>query len=149
MIHIGIEVTPDLGDFVEGLRKDIEGRISSGFKSVLAAAESGAKERAPSHTGRLRQSIRAFLDAPLRGCLVSGAPYSSFLHEGTGLYGPRKRPITIGPKKKDALAWQGAGHPVRKVVQRGIRPVDFIRDALNEALLKKAFEQGLETQVRK
>jgi hypothetical protein len=55
--------------------------------------------------------------------------YAKYVHDGTGIYGPLKRPIIILPTNKKALYWKGAKHPVRKVIQKGIRPNTFLSRA--------------------
>ncbi len=46
----------------------------------------------------------------------------------------------IRPKKKKALFWPGAAHPVSVVRQKGIRPRDFVRRAIRGARLAEAFD---------
>jgi hypothetical protein len=136
-IRIGIE-----GD-ASALSAEVRSRVEAGLVNALNIAERTARERAPRKTGRLRQGIRAILaGGRLGGALVSLAPYSSYLHFGTGVYGPRKRPYTVVPRKKKALYWPGARHPVKRVFIRGIEPRDFLREAVRESLLREAFEEG-------
>jgi phage gpG-like protein len=72
--------------------------------------------RALSDTGRLRSSWhRKRVDR--RGfTIAAGVAYARYHQRGTGIYGPRKRPIT--PKTKKALAFSvrgGGRHVVRSV----------------------------------
>jgi hypothetical protein len=84
----------------------------------LLAIESAAVEEAPHVTGNLANSITTD-----RVSLVhAAAPYAQFVHEGTGLYGPRR--TQIKPKTKKALYWPGAIHPVASVA--GIKPNPFM-----------------------
>lgn len=99
----------------------------------VEAVELAAKAAAPSKSGKLRKSIRAFMLGPGGGVLVAEAPYARYLHEGTGVHGPKRKPYKIKPKRKLSLNWPGAGHPVRAVVHEGIKPRDFLRLAMTQA----------------
>jgi hypothetical protein len=110
---------------------DLHGRISRALADAhVRAVEGSARKRSPVRTGRLRDSISARLRGSAGGVLEATAPYAKYLHEGTGIYGPRKTPIAIEPKAKRALSWPGAAHPVRRVRQSGIKPRDFLRVAV-------------------
>lgn len=60
------------------------------------------------------------------------APYAIFVHEGTGIFGPKQRPYTIEARNKKALFWPGAQHPVKKVTIRGMRARPFLKQAFEE-----------------
>jgi hypothetical protein len=92
--------------------------------------EGEAKASAPSRTGTLKNAIRAYFLGEGRGVLEATATHAKYLHEGTGVYGPSRRPIVIKAKGKKAWYWPGARHPVKSVTQRGIRPRDFLRLAV-------------------
>ena len=114
----------------------------------VSAVEADAKRRAPLRTGRLRDSIRAYLAGTGRGVIEATAPYANYLHEGTGIYGPAGTLIVIEPRGKRALHWPGAAHPVRRVRQRGIRPRDFLRHAVRMYFASlRAFAAGLRMEV--
>ena len=124
---------------------DARGRTQKGFRAAVEALVKSAQQTAPVRTGALRDSVSAS-DATAEGGLSAkvtyGAPYASFLHEGTGIYGPRGKPIIIRPKKKKALFWPGAAHPVSVVRQKGIRPQGFVLKAIREARLARAFDDA-------
>ncbi|MCA1988375.1 MAG: hypothetical protein LDL07_04395 [Desulfarculus sp.] len=87
----------------------------------LLAVESASVEEAPVRTSNLRSAITTNAAEGL--VYVSGAaPYARYVHEGTGLYGPRRE--RIKPKTKKALMWPGAIHPVASVA--GIHPNPFM-----------------------
>ncbi len=140
MIRISVAVS---GDF-EGIRGEAEQRVRAGFARAVGAAEAQARASAPRRTGKLRDAIRAYLTGAMNAALVSAAPYSSYLHDGTGLYGPHNVPIIIRPVGKKALWWKGAPHPVKGVAIKGIRPGRFLRDAVRDSLLERAFDEGFE-----
>lgn len=66
------------------------------------------------------------------GIVGTNVRYARFIHDGTGLYGPRKR--LIRPVRAKALRWVGRdGNVVFARSSRGIRPRPFLRDALEAA----------------
>ncbi len=59
--------------------------------------------------------------------------YALFVHEGTGIYGPKGVPIT--PKRAKFLRWrkkQGGGYVYAKIV-KGMRPNPFLKNAISAA----------------
>ena len=95
------------------------------------------------NTGTLRSSITVQL------LMVNGVPivrigsplfYAIFVHDGTGIYGPRGTPITpvsakalVFPSKKfGAKSGKFAGLVVVKSV-KGMKPNPFLKDALSAA----------------
>lgn len=117
---------------VEALLRSENGPIGVDLWRRLYRVTAAAKRRCPRRSGRLGGSIRPSMRRDSRGLVgVVGTDveYALFVHEGTGLYGPRKRRIV--PVTKRALYWKGARHPVRSV--RGQRSNPFLRDALKEA----------------
>lgn len=78
-------------------------------------ARSNARRKAPVNTGHLRQSIG--MNTSVRGTRIfvrigtdvrsKGAPYGLYQELGTGIYGPRKTPIT--PKKRQFLKFKPKG----------------------------------------
>lgn len=58
-----------------------------------------AQRLAPKRSGRLASSINVNVKIRLSGLVVevgSDLSYARFVHDGTGIYGPRHRPITGG-----------------------------------------------------
>jgi hypothetical protein len=91
-----------------------------------------AKVLAPVDTGRLRGSIRTRVEA--RGLQVTGtvaatARHAVWVHEGTGLYGPRHTYIT--PRRGRYLVFPGrSGQTVFARRVAGVRPRRFLVQAL-------------------
>lgn len=98
----------------------------------------------PVNNGRLRSSItqevRSEQSGPV-GRVGTNVEYALFVHEGTGIYGPKGSPYTIVPRRRKALAfvWKGAPippngrggrHVYKRVTIKGTRPKPFLRDAL-------------------
>lgn len=90
------------------------------------------QDAVPKKTSTLVRSIRAVVerisDDLIEGKVGSHLEYARYLEEGTGIYGPAKRPIVIVPTTKRALFWGAfgaGGKPImaRRVVIKGIRPI--------------------------
>lgn len=82
-------------------------------------------------TGRLSQSHYVKRRGPLEiaigndAATADGKPYAKFLHDGTGIYGPKKRPIT--PKKADYLQFKlPNGQWVRTKSVKGVKPMKWL-----------------------
>ena len=138
MIRLSISASGDPA----GVIGDARQRLAKGFGAMVEALGKSAQQTAPVRTGALRDSVSVAYGGPLTGKVAYGAPYASFLHEGTGIYGPRGQMIIIRPKNKKALFWPGASHPVGVVRQKGIRPQGFVQRAIREAGLARAFDDA-------
>lgn len=75
--------------------------------------------------------------------IYNAQPYAKFLAEGTGIYGPRKAPIT--PAKKKAFAFYYS------ILKRWVvlRSIKGINPARFQTLMNYAQEKGTEIGVRK
>jgi hypothetical protein len=84
-------------------------------------------------TGRLRASINTQLvvrgDRPI-AIVGTNVRYARFVHDGTGIYGPRGR--VIRPKRRKFLRFRpkGTGRWVYARKVRGMRPNPFLANAL-------------------
>lgn len=109
-----------------------------------------ARRLAPVDEGRLRASLAVtFSKGPNNAPIArigSNLEYALYVHEGTGVYGPKGAPIT--PKSGSFLVWpvkNNSGSGVRRYSGgstaayafarqvRGVRPRPFLRDALDAA----------------
>lgn len=103
-------------------------------KKVEAKAKANLNNRSPRRvdTGRLRSSITTQLIS------VSGKPavrvgtnviYAIFVHDGTGIYGPKG--AYIYPKRKKYMSWKSkGGKRVFAVKTKGMKPNPFLADAV-------------------
>lgn len=95
-------------------------------------AEAKAKELAPKDTGYLAASIyQDFHPGSIETMsmeIVAGADYSLAVEKGTGIYGPRGRPIT--PKTKKVMRFPTAGKIVFAKRVSGQRGQHFMSRAL-------------------
>lgn len=72
--------------------------------------EADAKRRCPVDEGRLRNSIRSvYIASPSRPRVEvrAEANYARAVHDGTGIYGPRRAPIV--PVRARVLRWEARG----------------------------------------
>lgn len=106
-------------------------------KKVEAKAKRNLTNRAPQRvdTGLLRSSINTQL------LTIGGKPavrvgtnvfYAIYVHEGTGIYGPKGVPIR--PQRAKMLSWKTKGG--KRVYARqvkGMRPNRFLADAMDAA----------------
>jgi len=125
------------------LREEVRAGIARALEGIAEAMRREARSRAPRRTGRLAGSIDAMADTG-HGLVTlrAGAPHASFLHTGTGIHGPAHRPYIIRPRRKRALWWPGAPHPMGVVAHPGIRPRDYLREASAPEFIIHAFEDA-------
>jgi phage gpG-like protein len=83
--------------------------------------------------GELRKSIHV---SPVNGGAMVGANkvYARAVHEG-------RKAMLIRPRRKRALYWNGARHPVKKVFQRKREGKPFFRNAVDR------FERNLDKET--
>lgn len=112
----------------------------------MAAVQEKAKQehRFTARGGFLERSVTPFVSASgLLGRVYlseSIAPYGAYVHNGTGVYGPRHSPIV--PKTAQLLRWKGLDgkwHSAKSV--RGMKPDKFLYHAFDGA--KKAIRDGM------
>lgn len=84
--------------------------------------------RIPFKTGQLRKSITSQVLSDTEAVVGTNLYYARWVHDGTGLYGPMRRKIV--PKKKKALHWPGAAHPVKSI--KGMKARPFLAQAAEE-----------------
>lgn len=87
-------------------------------------------------TGRLSSSIKVekvTIDGVVAFKVGTTVPYWIYIHEGTGIYGPKGQPIK--PKNAKALRWRGpGGEAIFAKSVKGIKANPFLRDALNTVM---------------
>ncbi len=112
-------------------------------KSLLIIQRAATtRGRMPRDTGALASGWELNVGT-LRGILKNKMQYAIFVHEGTGIFGPFKRPIV--PKTKPFLAWQkdGIWHFAKSV--RGMKARPFLQQAVTEKEeeVNKIFNEAL------
>lgn len=91
----------------DGLRRRLEaiGDTQAVMKALQMSVVREAHARVPKKTGDLYRSIVPADLTPTRAKVVAAKEYARYVEEGTGVYGPKKKPIV--PKKAKALRWYG------------------------------------------
>lgn len=112
-----------------------------------------AKDRAPTDTTSLQSSIKHVWHPDRRflggGYVtfgpnvksVEGAPYDVYQEFGTGIYGPRKRPIKPRKAKHLTFKTKGGGWVSTKSV-RGVKAVKYMQRALDVPVFVDEFVRG-------
>lgn len=122
---------------IKKMVSDPKGPVARGVLRISKRVERRAKKLAPVDKGLLRASITTQLT--YRGGIPIGrvgtkVKYAIWVHEGTGIYGPRG--MLIRPKKAQFLVFRpkGSAQIIRAKSVRGMRPRPFLRDALSAVL---------------
>ena len=107
--------------------------------------QNAGRRRAPVDEGTLRNSIEYVVDvrpASTHVTVGSPLPYARYIHEGTGIYGPKGTPIT--PVTRQVLKFQVKGSTGKRRGKdaqwvfaksvKGIKPNPFLVDALVDVM---------------
>lgn len=122
-----------------------QGTVARDLLRRALKVESAAKRNLGSNpkrvdTGRLRASLTHEFATTGRTRMVArigtNVKHARFVHDGTGLYGPRH--ALIVPKSKKALRWTAKGGRGKKgyvfsKYSRGMKPNPFLKNALPSA----------------
>jgi len=147
MLDISIDFLekPDL--VIGRMAARIRTGIAAGIRRVTVAAEAVVVEEAPVREGNLRDAIMSFIRGAGRdteGHVVPTAPYSKYVHEGTGIYGPHGTPIV--PRVKKALAFTYGGRKVVVKSVKGQKKNPFVKRAkkrlTTEGIITREFWAG-------
>jgi hypothetical protein len=141
IMQTSLRVTVDTSKLVTALLKTGSSSLSTLRKEMGAQMErvqlSAKREhRFVTRGGMLANSILPFVSSSGllgRVYLDQGlAPYGAFVHNGTGIYGKRRKPIV--PRVAPLLRWRGLDgryHSAKSV--RGIKPDRFLYEAFKRA----------------
>jgi len=132
---------------------DPEASARAVLRDALQHMESSARLQAPQRTGNLARSISK--EGPVsigpgsyEGSVSTGidAPYARFVHEGTGIHGPKHQPIEALPG--NIMTFIGDGRRIFTRKTRGQKPNPFMdrayvetRDAYLPARVAKETER--------
>lgn len=116
-----------------GILQRKDGPVGRELERRRPQIESRARAEAPKRTGELARSVWSEVaEGPLRLVLGASADHAIFVHEGTGLWGPRRAPIVAKPGK--VFVFQGRdGKTVFTRRIRGQRPNRFLLRAVETA----------------
>lgn len=117
-----------------------DGDVGKAVRDVVTSTRNYAAALAPVDNGPLRASLRTKYEYSARyvkGWVYSDLDYALYVHEGTGVYGPKGQPIK--PKRGKYLVFQarnarttaaGRGNLVFARQVKGQRPQRFLLEAL-------------------
>jgi|GEM_PF-933029 len=137
MIETKIHFDKNPKEFLDVLSSDIRKGFRAGMMRATSAAEAVVVEEAPVREGNLRDAVMSTVKGEgvhVTGYVTPTAPYSEYVHRGTGIYGPYGTPII--PRKKKALAFTYGGRTLVRKSVRGQKPNPFVTRA------KKRLEEG-------
>ena len=144
-MNIICEIRPNISRLMNTIKDDTGGAQRAGMINLLTTIEALAVKDAPKRTSNLARTRTSNVNADgTRGRLSFTAPYAGYVHEGTGLFGPRHQ--RIRPTAKRALFWPGAKHPVRSTAGMKGRP--WVRQAAGEVNTGAVFEEGMQNYLK-
>ena len=110
------------------------GAVMGAWRSTVTKATYAIHDevfrRTPRVTGHLQRSLTTQVDPsplPMWGRIGTNVSYAPDVHFGT-------RAHEIRPRRKRALSWRGARHPVRRVWHPGTRAQPFMTEGMRAAL---------------
>lgn len=146
-----IEFRPRLEEAVRKAGGDISEAKRHGLIYAVERVEGALRQEVPVRSGNLASHGISSYVTDNEGVInitarnAAGDNYAVYLRYGTGIYGPKGRPIR--PTTKKALYFPGAKHPVKSV--KGIKPNDFDDRALRKANVQNSFETGVRNYLDK
>lgn len=130
-VSVSIEINNRL---IQRLLRSPAGPLARNMLTRGNRVRAEARRRINSRSGTLARSITVNIT------MVNGAAgvqvgtdlyYARYVHDGTGIYGPSRRPIR--PQRKKALAFSGRTGNVVVSSSRGQRGTKFLVEALRVA----------------
>lgn len=142
---MGVKVTVTLNEAeIQRLLRSPDGDVVKAVKRVATATANIARGLAPVDNGPLRASIRVSdvrtTAKEVKVWVYTPLEYGLYVHEGTGIYGPKGQPIR--PKRGQYLRFEarnarttapGRGTIVYARSVRGQRPNRYLLNALRRA----------------
>ena len=138
-------IADDLGTFavkVENMAHNqdkIQRAVNKSALSIEQQAKSNLTANGSVKTGHLRRHTVAQIGRLEATIHTSNIKYAPWVEKGTGAH-------TIRPKRKKALYWQGASHPVKSVRHPGSVAKPFLIPAFKQE--KPKFIQNLKEAIQ-
>jgi hypothetical protein len=143
-MEIIMTINPKPEKFMQKLKEDAPGAQRAGMINLVTTVEAIAVKEAPKRTSNLARTRTSEVnDDGTRGVLGFTAPYAVFVHEGTGIFGPRHQ--RIRPVAKRALFWPGAKHPVKST--KGMKGRPWVRHAADEVNAGAVYQEGMQNYL--
>lgn len=132
---MAVNVVIDINSkFVARLLRSPAGPLARNMLTRGNRVRREARRRINSRSGNLSRSIQVEVVVVNDGAGVrigTDLYYARFVHDGTGIYGPSRKPIK--PQSGKALAFDGRGGTVIVASSRGQRGTKFLVEALRAA----------------
>ena len=113
----------------EKFRKMNRQRLEKEFSIIDRAVIKHVEDEVPVKTGFLESKLRIRRTGHLQYTVSNDTKYDPYVQLGT-------KPRVIVPRKKKALYWPGAAHPVKMVNHPGTKANPYMARGLNKALRK-------------
>lgn len=111
---------------------ELEHQVNEVRHHVAKAVRDDARRYAPVKTGAMRATIHHTQHSRRTDRVYVGTGHWHYMEYGT-------LPHIIRPKKKKALFWAGADHPVKEVKHPGTPEFAFMRRALYQRRIVRRF----------
>lgn len=121
---------------LQNMLRNPKGQVARGILKIGKKVERRAKRLVPVDQGVLRNSISTELiirKGPVAR-IGTKAKYALYVHEGTGIYGPRGVPITPKHSKVMVFTSRKTGNLVYARSVKGMKGTPYLRDALLEVV---------------
>lgn len=142
-LEVKIEGLAKLREAFEQAPLIVGGELEKTVKNAGLRLQRIARIEAPHRTGMLQRSI--YLEyRPIEVSVFTVLDYAPFVHFGTKSH-------WIFPKKKKALYWEEAMHPVRAVLHPGTKPNPFFERAIESEkdYVQNLFDECLKRIINK
>ena len=139
-VNIEVEGLNDLIRDVKRAGGDARPLVTAALTNSATRTQSEQRRRAAHRTGTLQRSILPQVHYPTAEVEVH-EKYGIFVEKGTGIYGPRHRPIT--PKSAKVLAFKAGGSMVFTKKVLGMKPRPFFKPGWQAAqpFIRSQFDQ--------
>jgi phage gpG-like protein len=117
---------------VQKMLRNPKGQVAKGILKIGKKVERKAKRLVPVDHGVLRNSISTELIIR-RGPVArigTKVKYALYVHEGTGIYGPKNSPIIARPGKVMAFTLRKSGKLIFTKKIKGMKGTPYLRNAL-------------------
>lgn len=124
----------ELDKFTRDLEKqgaDVDALTAAAVTNSLNRIQSEQRKRAAHRTGTLQRSILTEKLGRLDGKVTATEKYATYIEYGTGVYGPKRQPIT--PKSAKVLAFRVGGKQIFTKKVMGMRPKPFFKPGYEAA----------------
>lgn len=130
-----ITINVDIPAHIKVLKEEVNRGFAKGIQRVTAQMAQASQQNAPYKTGNLRRSIHAEVASlgGLTGKVIQDSgvgKYGEWVHNGTGIYGPKGTPIV--PVNKKVLAWKTKGGMVFAKSVKGMKARPYMKQAFEQ-----------------